>query len=489
MFRRISRFVCLLAVAGWASFGPVGAAVASPPDNDSFANAATISALPYTDSGDLNGTSTEPGEFQFFNCSPMQQTVWYKLPATPDSKAIVANLEGSDSGVLFNVWMDFGGGLGNLGFVGCTFVGGSLRFTTQPGVTYYIQAGSVGTGPANLSLNVQLVPPPPNDNFENATVISARPYVDPFVDLASASVEPGEQTLPPGAFTPILASAWYSYTPQVTERLMATGNSCCVTPIVAVYTGSSLQSLSAVTAHSGPGGAIFLAEAGTTYHFQLGRGSLFGSPSIMSFALDAAPLPVANFFYYPQDPSIYDVVQFQDSSFDPGQIGITSQSWLFGDGTSGSGPFPNHRYVTDGDYNVKLTVATTDGRTGTSTQVVHVRTHDVAIVKLTAPNTARALQTKEITVGVRNTLYPENVQFQLLKSVPGSGFQVVGTLTQLIPVRQGNKTVPVTFSYTFSNDDAAVGKVTFQVVAQIMGARDSIPGDNTAIAAPTRVTP
>jgi hypothetical protein len=47
----------------------------------------------------------------------------------------------------------------------------------------------------------------------------------------------------------------------------------------------------------------------------------------------------------------------------------------------------------------------------------------------------------------------------------------------------------VTLSYTFSSDDAAVGKVTFQIVGQILGGRDAISADNTAIAPPTRVTP
>jgi hypothetical protein len=73
--------------------------------------------------------------------------------------------------------------------------------------------------------------------------------------------------------------------------------------------------------------------------------------------------------------------------------------------------------------------------------------------------------------------------------VPGfGGFQLVGTLTQLVPVMKGGKLVPVTMSYTFSSDDAAVGKVTFQITAQIISGRDAIPADNTAISSPpTRV--
>ena len=214
----------------------------------------------------------------------------------------------------------------------------------------------------------------------------------------------------------------------------------------------------------------FEALAGTTYHLQVGRGLISGTTAEMSITLEAAPPPVASFFTFLSDPSTFDTIQFQDTSFDPAQIGIATQAWDFGDGTGGSGQFPTHRYTADGDYTVGLTVTTHDGRSASTSQLIRVKTHDVAITKFTVPNSARAGQTRELTAGVRNTRYPENVQFQLFKSVPGfGGFQLVGTLTQLVPVVQGNKTVPVTLSYTFSNDDAAVGKVTFQIVAQISG--------------------
>ncbi len=55
------------------------------PPNDFFANAdSDVTAALRATPGDLNGAHpTEPGEFQFLNCSrfAMQQTVWYRLPA------------------------------------------------------------------------------------------------------------------------------------------------------------------------------------------------------------------------------------------------------------------------------------------------------------------------------------------------------------------------------------------------------------------------
>jgi PKD repeat protein len=209
----------------------------------------------------------------------------------------------------------------------------------------------------------------------------------------------------------------------------------------------------------------------------------------MSFQLDATPPPVAGFGFSPSDPSLFETVQFFDFSSDPGGVGFQPPVWQFGDGESFTGFNAFHRYAADGDYTAVLNVTTVDGRTASQTQTVHVKTHDVAITKLSAPQSARSGQTKQITASLRNTRYPENIQVQLFKSSPSfGGFQQVGTTTILVPVRQGNQTIPVVFSYTFTSEDAVVGKVTFRAEATLVNGRDALPADNTAVAPPTKVT-
>jgi PKD repeat protein len=230
----------------------------------------------------------------------------------------------------------------------------------------------------------------------------------------------------------------------------------------------------------------FRAEAGVTYYFQVGN--LYNQTGGLSFSLDVAPPPQAQFYFYPGDPSTFDDVQFYDNSWDPAGTGIKSQAWDFGDGTTAQGCCPFHRYAKDGDYTVKLTVTTTDGRTGSTSQVVHVKTHDVAITKLSAPQSAKAGQTRQIVVDIKNTRYPETVRVELLKSIPG-GFQSIASTEQNIPVRSGNRTTAVSLSYTFTSADAAVGKVTFKSVVYITNGRDALPADNEAIASPTKVSP
>ena len=210
------------------------------------------------------------------------------------------------------------------------------------------------------------------------------------------------------------------------------------------------------------------------------------TPSALVFQSPPPPSPQAQFFYYPYDPAPFDNIQFYDASYDPAGWGIQSVAWDFGDGTIAQGCCPTHRYTKEGDYKVQLTVTTTDGRTGSSVQTVHVATHDVAITKIDAPQAAKVGQTRQIGVNIKNTRTPETVRVQLFKSIPG-GLQLIASTDQNIPVRSGNRTTAVGLSYTFTNEDAKVGKVTFKAVVDIINARDAFPADNEAIASPTKV--
>jgi PKD repeat protein len=458
----------ILAFAAFAA-----APVLAAPANDDFVNAIEISSLPFAESSDLDGAGVEPGE-QFF-CAFMQQTAWYKVtvPVTTPLRIEV------NPSLTFNLYVSSGDGIGSLGFLGCRN-GDSMGFIAGAGSTYYIQLGSFNTGSVPFQIGVSVVPPPPNDNFASRTSIGVLPFSE-TVDLTGATLEAGEPTLG------INASVWYAVSTDSPVSLSASvGGPCCSPAAVAVYTGQTLGQLSLLGSGSFFQPITFHAEPGTTYLIQLGAAlSTNGAATLQ--VIETPPI-VPNFGYSPFDPSAFDTMQFFDQTSDPGQAGFKSWEWQFGDGTTATGNAPTKVYAADGDYAVGMTVTTVDGRTGTVTQTVHIRTHDVAIAKLTVPRSAGAGQTREITVGIRNYRYPDVVQVQLLKSVPGAGFQTIGTLMQLIPVRNGNGTTPVSFSYTFSTDDAAVGKVSFEAIVTIMGARDMLSADNTAISTPTKVS-
>ncbi len=328
--------------------------------------------------------------------------------------------------------------------------------------------------------NVSAPSPPSNDNFASATQIAALPFSD-TVDTTAATLEPGEPA--PSCSSAPAGSVWYAFTPATSESVTASGD--LLSNVVAAYTGTSVSNLTpAGCSTSGfPGLLTIHVNAGTTYYFQVG--GLFGQRGPLTFRLEVTPPPDAEFSLNPPDPSIFDTIQFFDQSFDPGRAGFQSESWHFGDGTTGSGPLPTHRYVADGDYTTTLTVTTVDGRTASTSRVIHVSTHDVAITKFAVPTSASAGQTRSITVGVNDTRYPETVQVQLVKGTNQSGFDPVGLLTLSIPVRKAKSTTSFAFSYTFTPSDAVDSKVTFEAFATILGQRDAHPADNIAIASTT----
>jgi PKD repeat protein len=326
-------------------------------------------------------------------------------------------------------------------------------------------------------LNAHIITPPANDDFVSAKPVSSIPFSD-TPDLSGATLQAGEPN-PSCGFNPTpQSSVWYAFNPAQTASYTVNTSSGSFFPQVAAYSGASLTTLTQVGCGTP---TTFHAIAGATYYIQLTNQVGTGGP--ISVFLDQAPPLQMSFFFSPSEPSTFDTVQFFDQSFDPAFVGINSTSWNLGDGTAVAGCCPSHRYETDGDYTVKLTDATADGRVGSTTQVLHVRTHDVSIAKFTVPQTASASQTRSITVGVSDTRYPETVEVQLFRNDT-----LVGTLTQQVPVRTGGRTTTFSFNYTFTSDDAALGKITFKAVATIVNARDAFPSDNTAIALPTKVT-
>jgi hypothetical protein len=339
-----------------------------------------------------------------------------------------------------------------------------------------VLAGLVSPGTA-------LADPPSNANFANATPISSLPFSQ-TVDLSMATTEPGEPTY---TCNTVSQSVWYSFTPTETTSVTARLDVFYYNAFVTVFTGSTLGDLTQVACYGYYYQPLtFRVTAGQTYYLQLANA--YPNPNTVRLSLDVAPPVRVDFGWSPSDPSIYDTVNFYDGSYDPGGSLIVSRQWDFGDGGTGSGYYADHRYAVDGYYTVQLTVTTSDGRTGSASQVLHVGTHDVSISRFLVPVSANAGQTRAISVYVRNRLYDETVRVDLYKSAPGSygGFVQVGSLTQYV-ASSPNRTVEFPFNYTFTADDAAVGKVTFKAVATLVANRDALPADNEVISTPTRV--
>ncbi|HZN74196.1 MAG TPA: PKD domain-containing protein [Micromonosporaceae bacterium] len=481
MVRRNSLRLGVVAASALALTLVGSTAALAQPTNDDFASATVITSLPFTTAQDTSEATSDPSDpVECYN----NGSVWYAYTASADT-TIDANTFGSNYDTVLSAWT---GSQGSLTLLACNDDAGSLQsrisFAASAGTTYYFMVsfccGHGGTGGGSLQLSVSALVPPGNDSFANATVVGALPFAD-TQNLAVASVEAGEPQ--PSCFG-TSRTVWYSVTPTTTQSLSASVDQYGAG--VAVYTGTSLANLSPVGCtnyYYYP--ATFRAQAGTTYFIQVGETSS-GAANSTTFRLRTAPDPVASFYYYPDDPSAFDTVQLIDASQDPANVGISARLWEFGDGGTSTQQNPTHRFTADGDYTVRLTVTTTDGRTASTSQVVGVRTHDVAIIRLGVPQSARVGQTIAIDVYVRNTRYPETVRVELDKGVPG-GFTGVGVLTLSVPVKMGGQSTRFLFSYTVTSDDRALGKITFRATATIVNQPDALPADNQLLSTPIKV--
>lgn len=314
-----------------------------------------------------------------------------------------------------------------------------------------------------------------NDNFADATQITSLPY-STNADNSGATFEAGESNPTCGyGYTP--SSVWFAYTPPTNTSLIASANYYYFPPVLAIYTGS-LGNLTQVACGNYYPNLTFQAQANVTYYFQLS--GLYGDQGTIPFSLQVTPPPQVSIYYYPSDPSTFDNVSLNASTYDPGQVYGFTYAWTISDGTTSNQGNFNHQFSTDGDYTVNLTATTFDGRSASASQVVQVRTKDVAITTFSIPQTARVNQTKTINVNIQNKRYSDYVQVTLIKGLPGGGEQAIGTLTIYVPAKAKQATI-FKFSYTFTSDDAAVGKVTFKAIANIVNGRDALPADNTAI--------
>lgn len=318
-----------------------------------------------------------------------------------------------------------------------------------------------------------------NDNFADATQITSLPY-NTNADNTGATYEMGEPN-PSCGYGSTPTSVWYSYTSPSTISVTARAYYSYFPVVLAIYTGT-LGNLVQISCGSWDAQLTFQAQEGVTYYFQVDSFYPWNQGTI-PFSLEITPPPNAGVCFGPFDPTIFDTMQFNDCSSDPGGVGFQSFTWDFGDGTAltSTNCCVNHQYSTDGAYSVQHTVTTVDGRSDSISVAFNVRTKDVAISTFSIPQTARVNQTKTINVNIQNKRYSDYVQVTLYKGLPGGGEQQIGTLTIYVPAKAKQATT-FKFSYTFTSDDATVGKVTFRAVANIVNGRDALPADNTSIA-------
>ena len=439
------------------------AVAAAKPTNDLYRAATNITALPFSDTRSTTAATTEPGEPSICGNN---HSVWYTF-TPPTDQVVRISTVGSSYDALASVYVVSGRGLGGLTPL---FRCQRASYELTAGTTYAIQAvdeHNSGVG-GTLVLSIEQALPPANDAFASATPVTSLPFTE-LVDLTAATLEAGEPSPDPCVgFPPLLASAWYAFSPSVEGQLQVTWNGGFEAS-AAVYTGSSLSSLTQLTC----GPHSIAVHPGTTYFVQFVAESLGKGP--LTVTLRQTPPPEPSISTFPFEPNSVEPTQFFNFGQDPGGADST-ETWTFDDGSVVVGPAPTHQYATDGDFPVSLAVVTDDGRTGSTEQIISVRTHDVSIVGITAPKSARAGQTKPISVSFLDRRYPETARL-ILYRVDAFGQTAIGgaSLELLVSTRA----TTMDFPYTFTAEDAAAGKVTFLASIELFNHEDALPADNT----------
>lgn len=99
-------------------------------------------------------------------------------------------------------------------------------------------------------------------------------------------------------------------------------------------------------------------SSAATYPITLIVKSDFGCPDTTHSLVMIAPSPIPAFFAFDNCFGIpTQIINTSDTSSVP----IQSYQWDFGDGTSYSGIYPNHQYLSSGTYDISLTVTAANG--------------------------------------------------------------------------------------------------------------------------------
>ncbi|WP_177320919.1 PKD domain-containing protein [Lentzea waywayandensis] len=464
-----------------------GVAHAAPPANDDFDASTAITALPFT--VEQNTSEATKASDDSFWCQPYdsQGSVWFHYTAT-ETGLLRATSAGSGREMIISAQTGLRGelrGVENACSVGSRY---PMTFRVTAGTTYYFLISGYGAPGGALKFSLDKVAPAANDAFAAAEPVSALPFsAQPDASVASYEADEPESTC---VYDERKPSVWYSYTPTTSALSVvpkATGNEAAVT----VYTGDDITSLSQIACSQGNSWspAVFRANPGTTYFLRFTSSHANYGYEPVSVSLSEAP-PLQPYMMISSDQlNVFSEVVFQADSY--GDIdGDLTVAWDFGDGTTTPAKKGSvrHQYRTDGTYQVTMRASTDDGRTATKTAPVTIETHDVGITKFVVPASARAGQSKPITVHVANTRYAERATVTLYKSDGGSWTEV-GRSELEVPAHPTRK-VQFPFAYTFTPQDAVVGKVSFRAVVSLdYPVRDARAVDNEVISIAATVRP
>jgi hypothetical protein len=262
----------------------------SAPANDDFSNRTVLTGKNLTVTGSNVGASQESGEPNPTG-NAAGHSVWWSWTAPANGTLqIEAAYIGSSFSPLFEIFT--GNNLSSLDAIANGQ--GSVMFQVTAGTTYQIaldgnQWDYPYWGAFRFSLN--FMPAPPNDNFANRTVLNGS-NVSTNGNNSAASWEAGEPYDTYYYDDYGYKSVWFSWTAPSPGLYTVSVNSGSVSyPILAVYTGTQLSTLSTVTDIVGDdrcAADTINAATGQTYQIEIDDNDGNGS----NYSLRIAPTTI-----------------------------------------------------------------------------------------------------------------------------------------------------------------------------------------------------
>jgi hypothetical protein len=141
--------------------------------------------------------------------------------------------------------------------------------------------------PEPVQFDVSTLAAPANDDFDNATTITALPFSD-TLPLAEVTVAADDQLHEENCFSTMGGNTvWYEFTPAQDMRLSADVVRSRPDALIFVYTGTRGNLTFVGCAEALPFPIVFDAVGGTTYHFMVGTDE-FETPGTMIFTLQTS---------------------------------------------------------------------------------------------------------------------------------------------------------------------------------------------------------
>lgn len=267
--------------------------IITPPSNDSFASALTLTGTLVFTSGRNTGASAQSGEPNHAGFAA-RKSVWWNWTA-PASGPVFVGTGGSRFDTLLAVYT--GSSVSALTLIASDDEGDNnnntsqLTFSATSGVTYRIAVDGFLGDEGIIVLGLQLRgSAPSNDSLQSAAPLSGLNPTATGVNT-NATAQAGE---PNHAGYPASKSVWWTWTAPASglAQIATTGSS--FDTVLAVYSGSSLGSLVPVASDDDRGGNLtskvtFTATSGTIYRIAVDGFAGAGGTVALSIALTATP--------------------------------------------------------------------------------------------------------------------------------------------------------------------------------------------------------